>query len=148
MANTKPTVGDTGYSITKGVLNYQGTPFNGEYNGKFYNQGKVQTDAQVKQDFMTKYASQAKLIQAVPELSNLLTQAINQNWSKDQWTTQFSNTQWAQQHPGDAGLARRPSSSVALCAIVCASQLCIADRKPGKRSPVWTRSHTHRLCLR
>lgn len=93
------------YKTVKGVLNYQGNPFTGEYQGKYYSNGKLETPAQIKADFMAKYGEQAKFIASVPELSNLLTKAISQNWSPTQWSAQFANTQWAQAHPGDIGLA-------------------------------------------
>lgn len=101
---TPPSTGGD-YTTAKGVLNYQGNPFTGEYQGKYYNQGKIETPAQVKADFMAKYGEQAKFIASVPELGNLLTTAIAQNWAPTQWATQFANTQWAQAHPGDIGLA-------------------------------------------
>ena len=101
---TPPSTGGN-YTTVKGVLSYQGNPFTGEYQGKYYNQGKIETPAQVKADFMAKYGEQAKFIASVPELGNLLTTAIAQNWAPTQWATQFANTQWAQQHPGDIGLA-------------------------------------------
>ena len=101
---TPPSTGGN-YTTAKGVLSYQGNPFTGEYQGKYYNQGKIETPAQVKADFMAKYGEQAKFIASVPELGNLLTTAIAQNWSPTLWATQFANTQWAQQHPGDIGLA-------------------------------------------
>ena len=93
------------YNTVKGVLNYQDNPFTGEYQGKYYSNGKLETPAQIKADFMAKYGEQAKFIASVPELGNLLTTAIAQNWAPTQWATQFANTQWAQAHPGDIGLA-------------------------------------------
>ena len=93
------------YTTAKGVLSYQGNPYTGQYQGKYYSNGKLETTAQIKSDFMAKYGEQAKFIASVPELGNLLTTAIAQNWSPTQWATQFANTQWAQQHPGDIGLA-------------------------------------------
>jgi hypothetical protein len=101
---TPPSTGGD-YTTAKGVLSYQGNPLTGEYQGKYYNQGKIETPAQVKADFMAKYGEQAKFIASVPELGNLLTTAIAQNWAPTQWATQFANTQWAQTHPGDIGLA-------------------------------------------
>ena len=101
---TPPSTGGN-YTTAKGVLSYQGNPFTGEYQGKYYNQGKIETPAQIKADFMAKYSEQAKFIASVPELGNLLTTAIAQNWAFTQWATQFANTQWAQTHPGDIGLA-------------------------------------------
>ena len=101
---TPPSTGGN-YTTVKGVLSYQGNPFTGEYQGKYYNQGKIETPAQVKADFMAKYGEQAKFIASVPEISNMLTKAINENWSPTLWATQFANTQWAQTHPGDIGLA-------------------------------------------
>jgi len=98
------TTGGT-YKTVKGVLNYQDNPFTGEYQGKYYSNGKLETPAQIKADFMSKYGEQAKFIASVPELSNLLSTAISQNWAPTRWTTEFANTQWAQQHPGDGGLA-------------------------------------------
>ena len=93
------------YTTAKGVLSYQGNPYTGQYQGKYYSNGKLETTAQIKSDFMAKYGEQAKFIASVPELGNLLTTAIAQNWAPTQWATQFANTQWAQQHPGDIGLA-------------------------------------------
>ena len=98
------TTGGT-YTTKKGILSFQDNPYTGLYQGKYYNQGKLETSAQIKADFMAKYGEQAKFIASVPELGNLLTNAIGQNWSPTMWATQFSNTQWAQQHPGDIGLA-------------------------------------------
>jgi hypothetical protein len=102
---SNPTTNNSGYKLTKNNLTLNGTEYTGEYNGKFYNQGKVQTDAQVKAAFLANYAEQARFIQSVPELSDLLSQAISNNWSKDQWNAAFTNTQWAQAHPGDIGTA-------------------------------------------
>jgi hypothetical protein len=93
------------YVTNKGILNYQGSPYTGEYQGKYYNQGKLETAAQVKQDFIDQYGDQAKFATSVPELNALLTKAINGNWSATKFATEFQNTQWAQQHPGGAGLA-------------------------------------------
>jgi hypothetical protein len=93
------------YEMVKGRLNYQGQDYSGEYQGKYYNQGKKLTPAEVKQQFLSQYAEQAKFIQSVPELSNLLNQAITNNWSSTEWATQFSGSQWAQAHPGNIGLA-------------------------------------------
>ena len=98
------TTGGT-YKTVKGILNYQDNPYSGEYQGKYYSNGKLETTAQIKSDFMAKYGEQAKFIASVPELGNLLTTAIAQNWAPTQWATQFANTQWAQTHPGDIGLA-------------------------------------------
>ena len=98
------TTGGT-YKTVKGILNYQDNPYSGEYQGKYYANGKLETTAQIKADFLSKYGEQAKFIASVPELGNLLTTAIAQNWAPTQWATQFANTQWAQQHPGDIGLA-------------------------------------------
>ena len=98
------TTGGT-YKTVKGILNYQDNPYSGEYQGKYYSNGKLETTAQIKSDFMAKYSEQAKFIASVPELGNLLTTAIAQNWAYPQWATQFANTQWAQAHPGDIGLA-------------------------------------------
>ena len=104
LASGLSTTGGT-YKTVKGILNYQDNPYSGEYQGKYYANGKLETPAQVKADFMAKYGEQAKFIASVPELGNLLTTAIAQNWAPTQWATQFANTQWAQQHPGDIGLA-------------------------------------------
>ena len=104
LASGLSTTGGT-YKTVKGILNYQDNPFTGQYQGKYYNQGKLETAAQIRADFMAKYSEQAKFIASVPELGNLLTTAIAQNWAPTQWATQFANTQWAQQHPGDIGLA-------------------------------------------
>jgi len=96
------------YKTVKGVLNFQGNPFTGRYQGTYYANGKVETADQIKQDFIAKYGQQAKFIMSVPELGGpggLLDQAIKNDWGKDQFTTQFANTQWAQTHPGDIGLA-------------------------------------------
>jgi hypothetical protein len=96
------------YKTVKGVLNFQGNPFTGRYQGTYYANGKVETPDQIKQDFIAKYGQQAKFIMSVPELGGpggLLDQAIKNDWGKDQFTTQFANTQWAQTHPGDIGLA-------------------------------------------
>ena len=104
LASGLSTTGGT-YKTVKGILNYQDNPFTGQYQGKYYSNGKLETTAQIKSDFMAKYGEQAKFIASVPELGNLLTTAIAQNWAPTQWATQFANTQWAQQHPGDIGLA-------------------------------------------
>lgn len=96
------------YKTVKGILNFQGNPFTGQYQGTYYSNGKVETPGQIKQDFIAKYGEQAKFIMSVPELGGtggLLEQAIKANWNKDQFLTQFANTQWAQEHPGDIGLA-------------------------------------------
>ena len=100
-----PTTSSNNYTTSKGILSYNDNPFTGEYQGKYYSNGKLETADQIKSDFMAKYGEQAKFIASVPELSNLLSTAIASNWSATQWTTQFANTQWAQQHPGDIGLA-------------------------------------------
>jgi hypothetical protein len=93
------------YTTSKGILSLNDNPYSGEYKGKYYTNGKLETTAQIKADFLTKYGEQAKFIASVPELSNLLTTAISQRWAPTQWATQFANTQWAQAHPGDIGLA-------------------------------------------
>jgi len=93
------------YTTSKGILSLNDNPYSGEYKGKYYTNGKLETTDQIKADFLTKYGEQAKFIASVPELSNLLTTAINQRWAPTQWATQFANTQWAQAHPGDIGLA-------------------------------------------
>ena len=93
------------YTTSKGILSLNNNPYSGEYQGKYYANGKLETTAQIKADFLSKYGEQAKFIASVPELGNLLTTAIAQNWAPTQWATQFANTQWAQQHPGDIGLA-------------------------------------------
>jgi hypothetical protein len=100
-----PVTSSNNYTTSKGILSYNDNPFTGEYQGKYYANGKLETADQIKSDFMAKYGEQAKFIASVPELSNLLSTAIASNWSATQWTTQFANTQWAQQHPGDIGLA-------------------------------------------
>jgi len=101
---SQSTTGGT-YKTVKGVMQYQDNPFTGEYQGKYYSNGKIETPAQIKADFLANYSEQAKFIASVPELGNLLSTAISQNWSPTRWATEFTNTQWAQQHPGDSGLA-------------------------------------------
>ena len=54
------------------------------------------TPDQIKAEFEAKYGAQASLIAAVPELGDLLTKAIAQNWSADQWKAEYQNTQWYQ----------------------------------------------------
>ena len=93
------------YTTSKGILSLNNNPYSGEYQGKYYANGKLETTAQIKADFLSKYNEQAKFIASVPELGNLLTTAIAQNWAPNQWATQFANTKWAHQHPGDIGLA-------------------------------------------
>jgi hypothetical protein len=96
------------YKTVKGVLNYQGNPFTGRYQGIYYAEGKVETTDQIKQDFIAKYGQQAKFIMSVPELGGpggLLDQAIKTNMAPAAFTAAFQNTTWAQTHPGDAGLA-------------------------------------------
>ena len=84
------TVGDT--------LNFNNQPFTGVYKDKYYNQGKVETAEQVKQDFLAKYQVQAAFIASVPELSNLLSQAMDpkNNWNADKWKLAYTNSQWFQ----------------------------------------------------
>jgi hypothetical protein len=105
----------SGYKTVNGVLLHDGVPLNG-YNPsdqKYYNQGKLETDAQVKSDFLSKYKEQATFIASIPELGgsgingqpSLLDQAIKGNWSIDQWTAAFQNSDWIKAHPGNIGLA-------------------------------------------
>jgi hypothetical protein len=103
--NSGASAGGGTYEMVKGRLTYQGQDYSGEYQGKYYNQGKELTPAEVKQQFLSQYAEQAKFIQSVPELSNLLDKAIANNWSSTEWATQFAGSQWAQAHPGNIGLA-------------------------------------------
>jgi hypothetical protein len=110
---SNPTTDNSGYKLTKNNLTLNGEAYTGEYNGKYYNQGKVETDAQVKADFLSKYKEQATFIASIPELGgsgingqpSLLDQAIKGNWSNDQWIAAFTNTDWAKAHPGNIGLA-------------------------------------------
>jgi len=96
------------YVTKNGVLSYNSNPFTGEYQGKYYANGKLETADQIKADFLQKYGEQAKFIASVPELGGpggLLDQAVKNNWSAATWATQFANTKWAAAHPGDIGLA-------------------------------------------
>lgn len=89
------TSGGGQYSSKGGVLSYNGQPFSGQYQGKFYSQGKLETPDQVKQDFLANYGVQAALVASDPELSALLTKAIANNYSPARWGVEFQNTQWA-----------------------------------------------------
>lgn len=97
-ANTD-TSGGGKYANVKGVLNYNGQPFTGQYNDKYYSAGKVETPEQIKADFISKFGVQAALVASDPELSALFTQAVSApsqggGWSADKWKTEFENTQW------------------------------------------------------
>jgi hypothetical protein len=89
------TSGGGQYSSKGGVLSYNGQPFSGQYQGKFYSQGKLETPDQVKQDFLANYGVQAALVASDPELSALLTKAITNNYSPARWGVEFQNTEWA-----------------------------------------------------
>lgn len=93
------TSGGGKYANVKGVLNYNGQPFTGQYNDKYYSAGKVETAEQIKADFISKFGVQAALVASDPELSALFTQAVSApsqggGWSADKWKTEFENTQW------------------------------------------------------
>lgn len=89
------TSGGGQYSSKGGVLSYNGQPYSGQYQGKFYSQGKLETPEQVKQDFLANYGVQAALVASDPELSALLTKAIANNYSPARWGVEFQNTEWA-----------------------------------------------------
>lgn len=106
--STSTTSSGNNYVTKNGVLSYNDNPFTGEYQGKYYSNGKLETADQIKTDFLAKYGEQAKFIASVPELGGtggLLDQAIAGNWSSTLWATKFAATNWAQAHPGDIGLA-------------------------------------------
>ena len=97
-ATTDNTTGKK-YTNVKGILNYNGQPFTGQYNDKYYSAGKVETPEQIKADFIQKFGVQAALVASDPELSALFTQAVSApsqggGWSADKWKTEFENTQW------------------------------------------------------
>jgi hypothetical protein len=54
-------------------------------------------DAQ-KQNFAAKYGAQAALINSVPELSNLLSEAIAGKWNSAKWQLAYQNSDWFQSH--------------------------------------------------
>ena len=93
------------YTTSKGILSLNDNPYSGEYQGKYYTNGKLETTAQIKADFISKYGQQAKFIASVPEINDLLTTAINKRWAPTEWAIQFGNTKWSAAHPGDIGLA-------------------------------------------
>jgi hypothetical protein len=105
----KPAATPVNNYVTKnGVLSYNNNPFTGEYQGKYYANGKLETADQIKADFLQNYKEQAKFIASVPELGGpggLLDQAIAQQWSPQTWDTKFAASNWALAHPGDIGLA-------------------------------------------
>lgn len=92
------TSGGGKYKTVSGVLNFNGQPFTGVYKDKYYSQGAVETAEQVKQDFLAKYQVQAAFIASVPELSNLLSQAMDpkNQWGADKWKLAYQNSQWFQ----------------------------------------------------
>jgi hypothetical protein len=98
--STSTTTGGGKYSTQNGVLNYNGQPFSGLYQDKYYSQGRVETPEQVKQDFFAKYAVQAALIASDPQLSELFTQAIDpkNNWSPQRWKLAFESSDWYKSH--------------------------------------------------
>jgi len=107
-STTSNTSSNNNYVTKNGILSYNNNPFTGEYQGKYYANGKLETDAQIKADFLQKYNEQAKFIASVPELGGpggLLDQAIAQQWSPQTWATKFAASNWALAHPGDIGLA-------------------------------------------
>jgi hypothetical protein len=86
------------YSTQNGVLNYNSQPYSGEYQGKYYEQGKQVTAEKAKQDFLKNFGVQAALISSVPELTALLGKAFNEKWSDKRWAVEFQNTAWAKAH--------------------------------------------------
>ena len=90
------------YAITNGTLNYMGQPYTGYYQDKYYENGQAQSPEQVKQDFISKYGTQAAFIASVPELSGILNDAIKNNWSADQWKMAYQNSAWYKSAPTDA----------------------------------------------
>jgi hypothetical protein len=56
------------------------------------------TPAQDRATLLSTYGAQVALISSVPELSNLLDQALAGNWSPAKWTAEYQNTNWYQQH--------------------------------------------------
>jgi len=95
------------FKMVKGVFTYNGKAYTGSdpKTNKYYVKGKLQSDADIKNDFIKNYGAQAALILAVPELSTLVTQAVKSNYTKDQYGAAFLNTTWAKQHPGSIGTA-------------------------------------------
>ena len=86
------------YTTQGGMLNYNNQPYSGEYQGKYYEQGKQVSAATAKEDFLKNFGVQAALISSVPELSALLTKAFNEKWSNQRWGVEFQNTAWAKAH--------------------------------------------------
>lgn len=93
----------SGAYTTKGGLLYQGGQlYSGKYKSTYYKDGKVETPAQIKQDFLSKFAVQAALISSDPGLSDLFSQAIANNWSADMWKLKFENSDWYKSRAGSA----------------------------------------------
>jgi hypothetical protein len=87
------------FTTKNGVLTQNGQAFTGQYNNQYYAAGKIETPAQVKQDFMDKYAVQAAFLASVPEFAQkggLLDQAIAGNWSASKWKQAYQSSQWFQ----------------------------------------------------
>jgi len=95
------------FKMVKGVFTYNGKAYTGldPKTNNYYVKGKLQSDADIKNDFIKNYGAQAALVLAVPELSTLVTQAVKSNYTKDQYGAAFLNTTWAKQHPGSIGTA-------------------------------------------
>lgn len=108
-AKTPPPVSNSGFATNhNGLLNSNGVPYTGEKDGKFYDAGKLQTPAEVKQQFLAKYGMASSFISSVPELGgkgingkpSLIDQAIAGNWSADNFKQAYMNSQWYQKNGG------------------------------------------------
>jgi hypothetical protein len=106
-ANTNTDTSTNGYKTVKGLLQYNGKPFTGinPSDNQYYVSGKKQSPDDIKNDFIKNYGAQAAAVLAVPELSTLVTQAVEKNYTPDQYAAAFVNTTWAKQHPGTIGTA-------------------------------------------
>ena len=95
------------FKTVKGVFTYNGKAYTGldPKTNNYYVKGKLQSDADIKNDFIKNYGAQAAAVLAVPELSSLVTDAVKNNYSAGQYAAQFLNTTWAKQHPGSIGTA-------------------------------------------
>lgn len=93
-----------GFTTQKGLLYSNGVAYTGEKDGKYYNNGKEETTAEVKADFEAKYGMAASFLASVPELGgsgvngqpSLLDQAIAGNWSADRFKQAYMQSTWYQ----------------------------------------------------